>query len=138
MVAPQHHPRPSPTTPAEPPRRHLRAAPRPRRRLMPALGWAAAITVVIALFALALLHAIIVDRQATLDNLNEQIEQVQAVNDRLRLNVARAESPERIVAEALNRLGMVEPDRRIYLSPLELDDRRLTQSPLELDEGGAR
>ncbi|MCY3634108.1 MAG: hypothetical protein OXH23_00705 [bacterium] len=105
---------------------------------MPALGWAAAITVVIALFALALLHAIIVDRQATLDNLNEQIEQVQAVNDRLRLNVARAESPERIVAEALNRLGMVEPDRRIYLSPLELPDRQAYLSPLELDEGGAR
>lgn len=89
---------------------------------MPALGWAAAITAVIALFALALLHAIIVDRQATLDNLNEQIEQVQAINDRLRLNVARAESPERIVAEAVNRLGMVEPDRRIYLTPLVLDE----------------
>ena len=122
MVAPQHHPRPSPIPPADQPRRHLRAAPRPGRRMMPALGWAAAITAVIALFALALLHAIIVDRQTTLDNLNEQIEQVQAINDRLRLNVARAESPERIVAEAVNRLGMVEPDRRIYLTPLVLDE----------------
>ncbi|MDE0116795.1 MAG: septum formation initiator family protein [bacterium] len=87
---------------------------------MPRLGWGAAITVVAGLFALALLHAIIVDRQATLDSLNEQIEDVRAVNDRLRLNVARAEAPERIMAEARYRLGMVEPDRRIYLSPLEL------------------
>ena len=85
------------------------------------VGWAAAITVVIALFALALFHAMIVDRQTTLDGLNEQLEDVRAVNDRLRLDVARAESPDRIVAEALYRLGMVEPDRRVYLAPVELD-----------------
>ncbi|WP_419851326.1 hypothetical protein [Candidatus Poriferisocius sp.] len=89
---------------------------------MPIVGWAAAITVVIALFVLALLHAMIVDRQTTLDNLNQELEEVQAANDRLRFNVARAEAPERIVAEALYRLGMVEPDRRVYLSPVELDD----------------
>ncbi|MDE0238318.1 MAG: hypothetical protein OXN95_13930 [bacterium] len=129
MAAPQHRPQPSPADPAhqtDQPRQHLRAAPRPKRRLMPVLGWAAAITVVVALFALALLHAVIVDRQTTLDNLNQQIEDVRAVNDRLQLNVARAEAPNRIVAEALYRLGMVEPDGRTYLPPLESD------------EGGAR
>ena len=89
---------------------------------MPLVGWAAAITVVVALFALALFHAMIVDRQTTLDDLNEQLEDAQAVNDRLRLNVARAEAPDRIVAEALYRLGMVEPDRRVYLAPVELDE----------------
>ncbi|WP_420638278.1 hypothetical protein [Candidatus Poriferisocius sp.] len=128
MAAPQQRPRPapSPPQPAEQPRRHLRAAPRPRRRLMPILGWAAAVTVVIALFALALFHAVIVDRQTTLDGLNEQLDDARAVNDRLRLNVARAEAPDRIVAEALYRLGMVEPDQRVYLVPVELE------------EGGAR
>ena len=89
------------------------------------VGWAVALTVVMALFALALLHAMIVDRQTTLDNLNQELEEVQATNDRLRLNVARAEAPERIVAEALYRLGMVEPDLRIYLSPVELDEGEL-------------
>ena len=122
MVAPQRHPQPSPAKPADRPGRHLRAAPRPSRRLMPLLGWAAATTVVAALFALALLHAVIVDRQTALDDLNQQIEDVEAINGRLRLNVARAEAPERIVAEALYRLGMVEPDRRIYLPPLESDE----------------
>ena len=122
MAAPQRHPSPSPARTAPRPRQHLQAAPRPSRKLMPLVGWAAAITVVAALFALALFHAMIVDRQTTLDNLNEQIEDVRAVNDRLRLNVARAESPDRIVAEALYRLGMVEPDRRVYLSPVELDE----------------
>ena len=86
------------------------------------VGWAAAITVVAALFALALFHAMIVDRQTTLDNLNQELEEVQAINDRLRLNVARAEAPERIMAEALYRLGMVEPDRPVYLFPVELDE----------------
>lgn len=133
MASPQRHPRPSPAKtdprtsppPAKTeasPRQHLRVAQRPSRKLMPLMGWAAAITVVVGLFALALFHAIIVDRQTTLDNLNEQLEEVQATNDRLRLNVARAEAPDRIVAVALYRLGMVEPDRLVYLSPVELDE----------------
>lgn len=122
MASPQRHPLPAPDRSEEGTRRHLQVAPRPRRRLMSRVGWAAALTVVIALFALALLHSIIVDRQTTLDNLNEQLEDVRAVNDRLRFNVTRAEAPDRIVAEALYRLGMVEPDRRIYLPPVEWDE----------------
>ena len=121
MAVPQRHPTPSPSQPEPGDGKHLRAAPRPSRKLMPMVGWAASLTVVVALFALALFHAVIVDRQTTLDSLNGELEQVQAANDRLRLIVAQAEAPERIVAEALYRLGMVEPDRRIYLSPLELD-----------------
>lgn len=125
MAVPQRHPSPTPAKTADRPRQHLRAAPRPSRKLMPMVGWAAAVTVVAALFALALFHAMIVDRQTTLDNLNQELEEVRAVNDRLRLNVARAEAPERIVAEALYRLGMVEPDGRVYLSPVELDEGEL-------------
>ena len=125
MAAPQRHPNPAPAETADRPRQHLRAVPWPSRKLMPMMGWAAAVTVVVALFALALFHAMIVDRQTTLDNLNQELEEVQAINDRLRLNVARSEAPERIVAEALYRLGMVEPDHRVYLSPVELDEGEL-------------
>jgi len=89
---------------------------------MPTLGWVTVVAAVAALFALALLQSLIVDRQATLDGLNQQLEDVRAVNERLRLNVARAEAPERIVAEAMYRLGMVEPDGRVYLSPVEFDE----------------
>ena len=39
----------------------------------------------------------------------------QAENQRLRLDVARLESPSRIVAEAQARLGMVPPAVVIYL-----------------------
>ena len=122
MASPQRDPSPIPAETAGRPHPHLRAAPRPTRRLMSRVGWTVAITVVIALFGLALLHSVINDRQTTLDNLNRELDQVQATNDRLRLNVARAEAPERIVAEALYRLGMVEPDHRVYLSPVELDE----------------
>ncbi len=120
MAAPQQHPRPAPARPAAHPRRHLQPAPGPRRRLMSLVGWATAATVVIALFALALFHAVIVDRQATLDDLNGQLEDVRVENERLRLYVARAEAPDRIKSEALYRLGMVEPDSRVYLLPVEL------------------
>lgn len=122
MGAPQHQHRPSPSQPEVRPGRHLRAASAPRRRLMPTLGWMTVVAAVAALFALALLQSLIVDRQATLDGLNHQLEDVRAVNERLRLNVARAEAPERIVAEAMYRLGMVEPDGRVYLAPVELDE----------------
>ena len=127
MAAPQRHPSPIPAKTASRPRQHLRVAPRPSRNLMPKVGWSAAITVVAVLFALALFHAMINDRQTTLDSLNQELEEVRAANDRLRLNVARAEAPERIVAEALYRLGMVEPDRRVYLSPVELDEGELSR-----------
>ncbi len=120
MAAPQHRPRPAPNGPAARPHRHLQPAPRPRRSLMSLVGWATAATVVVALFALALFHAVIVDRQTTLDDLNEQLEEVRVENEKLRLFVARAEAPDRIRAEALYRLGMVEPDSRVYLSPVEL------------------
>ena len=125
MTATQRFPSPAPAETTDRPRQHLQVAPRFNRKLMPLMGWAAAVTVVIALFALALFHALIVDRQTTLDNLNQELEEVQAINDRLRLNVARSEAPDRIVAEALYRLGMVEPDRRVYLSPVELDEGEL-------------
>ncbi len=126
MAAPQRHLSPAPAPPAALSRPHLQEVPRPGRKLLPLVGWAAAISVVCALFALALVHAMIVNRQTTLDNLNQELEEVQAANDRLRLNVARAEAPERIVAEALYRLGMVEPDGRVYLSPVELGEGGLS------------
>ena len=120
MAAPQRHPQPTPAGPEGQPRRHLQAAPIPRRKLMSMVGWVTAVTVAVALFGLALFHAVIVDRQSTLDDLNRQLETVQVENDKLRLQVARAEAPDRIVAEAQYRLGMVEPDNRVYLSPVEL------------------
>lgn len=115
-VAPQHGIPQSPRHDS-----HLRLAAVSTRRLVPTLGWVAVITAVVVLFALATLQAVIVDRQTNLDNVNNELEGVRAVNDKLRLNVARAEAPERVVTVAINSLGMVEPERRMYLVPVELD-----------------
>ncbi|MCY3967446.1 MAG: hypothetical protein OXF21_02615 [bacterium] len=100
---------------------HLRVAAAPKRRLAPKLGWVIAVTVLAALFVVAALQALIVQRQTNLDGLNTELTEVRAINDRLRLNVARASAPERIVAVAINNLGMVEPERRVYLAPAELN-----------------
>ena len=89
---------------------------------MSTVGWVAAVAMVVALFFLALFHAVIVDRQTTLDDLNRRLDIVQVENEKLRLYVARAESPDRIVAEAQYRLGMVEPESRVYLSPVKLTE----------------
>ncbi|MCY4163669.1 MAG: hypothetical protein OXE93_05575 [bacterium] len=93
----------------------------PKRRLAPKLGWVIAVTVLAALFVVAALQALIVQRQTNLDGLNTELTEVRAINDRLRLNVARASAPERVVAVAINNLGMVEPERRVYLAPAELN-----------------
>lgn len=86
------------------------------------VGWVAAISVIVALFALAVFQAEIVGRQTTLDSLNGDLKELRVENEKLRLNVAKAEAPERILAEAMYRLGMVEPRSRVYLSPVELDE----------------
>ena len=52
------------------------------------------------------------------DRLEAQVTAAQAENQRLRLDVARLESPARIVAEAQARLGMVPPPAVVYLPPL--------------------
>ena len=55
--------------------------------------------------------------QAELDRLADQADQEQARFQRLRLEVAQLESPERIVAVAQEKLGMVPPAGVTYLSP---------------------
>ncbi len=118
MAAPQPQPQEAP----DPARQHLQVAPKPHRKLIPRVGWTVVILAVAVLSALALFHAVIVDRQGVLDGLNDSLEEVRVENEKLRLAVAEAEAPDRIVAEALYRLGMVEPKSRFYLSPVELDE----------------
>jgi cell division protein FtsL len=116
--APQRS-RPQPATTA-PPRRHLRVVPPERNRrprLSPALGVVATTVVFVGLFALAVVHTLLVQGQIHLDQLDAEVAEQQASYQRLRLDLGQLESPERIVAEAESRLGMVSPDDVMYLSP---------------------
>ncbi len=104
------------TRPEAPHRPHLTVvAPAPRRSRA---GLRAAVTLVVvflALFLNAVCHTVLVSGQQQLDSLNREVEASQQRNQRLRLEVAGLESPNRIVAAA-SRAGMVVPDQTHWLS----------------------
>jgi len=97
-------------------RRQLRLARRHRARLL--LGMAAACAVVVA-FALVYLRVIAAQRQFTLDNLNTQVTQQEATYQRLQLEVAQLNAPDRIVGVAEGKLGMVPSTSVPVLTPSE-------------------
>jgi cell division protein FtsL len=99
------------------PRPRLRIAARPTRRRVAGIAFISATVTLAALFAAAVFQTILVQGQQRLDQLDRQVSQEQDQFDQLRAQVAQLESPERIVAVAQNRLGMVQPDRVTYIAP---------------------
>jgi cell division protein FtsL len=75
------------------------------------------LVLVASLFALAAFHAMLATGQAKIDHLETRVGDAQAQYERLRLQVAELEAPERIVREAQERLGMVPPPGVTYLTP---------------------
>ncbi|HIG24575.1 MAG TPA: hypothetical protein EYG34_00030 [Acidimicrobiia bacterium] len=79
-----------------------------------------AILVVLAVFvlllALAGFRSVLVSEQFGLDRLNARLENAQEQSQVLRMEVARLENPDRILAVAQGRLGMVPPPARVYLA----------------------
>jgi cell division protein FtsL len=73
--------------------------------------------VAIALFGVVIAHVLLMQGQFELEAMQHQAAKQQAEYDRLRLQVAELESPERIVAAAQERLGMVSPPKITYLAP---------------------
>jgi cell division protein FtsL len=64
---------------------------------------------------LVAMHALIAENQFKLDRLQDQATVVQARYEKLRLQVAQLEAPDRIVAVAEGRLGMRQPGSVTYL-----------------------
>ena len=56
--------------------------------------------------------------QDRLDNLNRRLDKAQTRYEQLRYQVAELESPERVVAAAQDRLGMIEPAKVNYVAPV--------------------
>jgi cell division protein FtsL len=73
--------------------------------------------VVAGLFALVAFHVVVTQAQFRLDKMDARAARQEARYQRLRLQVAQLESPDRIVATAQERLGMVPPPGVTYLSP---------------------
>ena len=98
-------------------RPRLRIAVRPSRRRVAGIAFVSATVTLAALFAAAVFQTILVQGQQRLDQMDRQVRLEQDQFDQLRANVAELESPERIVAVAQNRLGMVQPDKVTYIAP---------------------
>lgn len=101
--------------------RHLRVVGPVRRTLglSPRAGVVLTVLAFVALFAVAVCHALLIESQAALDELDEAVAAEQARYEELRLEVAQLESPDRIKAEATERLGMVPPEDIVWLTPDE-------------------
>jgi cell division protein FtsL len=91
----------------------VRAGARPRR-IFPVLR---ALFVSAALFGLVAWHVALTTWQAHLERVQREAQTAQERYERLRLEVAELEAPERVVAVAQRRLGMVPPPQVTYLSP---------------------
>ena len=112
--------RPAPRQVATPrTRSDLRVAPRPRtaarrRRLL--LTVVTTLTIVLA-FGVAASQVVVAQNQARLDKLDQRATDAKTSYEKLRYQVAQLESPERVVAAAKDRLGMIEPARVTYVAP---------------------
>jgi cell division protein FtsL len=106
--------------PDEAPReRHLRSVPEARRRLAtlsPRTGVLLTLLLFTALFGVAVSHALLIEGQAELDTLDDQVAAEQDRYERLRLERAELDSPDRILDEA-GRMGMVPADDVTWLTP---------------------
>jgi cell division protein FtsL len=106
--------------PARPDLRVVRAerdAEAERRRLVRTLVVLGAAGLALCIFGIVVFHVVLTQNQFRLDALQDQALERQAEYDRLRLSVAQLESPDRIVADAQQRLGMVPAPKITYLTP---------------------
>jgi len=116
----RHHQRelrrthPEVRTRRKPTPRRRRQGPAPDRHLRLALLTTAVLTVG-TIFGAAAFHVLLVQSQFRLDRLKDAAATEQQRYEHLRLEVARLSAPERIVATAAERLGMVVPPQVAYL-----------------------
>ena len=128
-VAPQPTPEPRPR---RRPGRHLRPVTRPSRRRSPAVPVLVGAGIVItALFALAVMHALLIGGQIRLDGMQREVAAESEEIRRLRLRVAELESPDRVLDVARRRLGMVQPAEVGYLAPAGVNTGDLTRTRVE-------
>jgi cell division protein FtsL len=85
-------------------------------RLTPRAGVTLTVLLFAALFAVAVSHALLIESQSHLDQLDDQVAEEQARYQRLRMDVAELESPERIMADATE-MGMVPPADPVWITP---------------------
>jgi len=87
--------------------------------LSPRAGVILTVVAFVALFAVAACHALLIERQASIDELDARVASEQARYEELSREVSELEAPERIRTEATERLGMVPAGEVVWLTPQE-------------------
>jgi hypothetical protein len=116
MVAPARDPRRAPRQrrPAAP---HLSVVGRTQRRRRPGVRiGAGCLALFLALFGNAVAHSVLVSGQERLDGLTSEVEREQARNEKLHLQAAKLEAPDRIVNVAKG-MGLIPAQQTIWLTP---------------------
>ena len=90
---------------------------RARRQQTRLIVAASFLLVLLGVFSLIVSQVLIAQSQFRLERLKVRADSAQDQYQRLRLEVAQLESPDRIIIDAQNRLGMVTPERVTYLTP---------------------
>jgi cell division protein FtsL len=88
-----------------------------RVRLSRRSGVVLTVLAFVALFGVAASHALLIQNQASVDALDQQVATAQARYEKLRLEVSELESPQRISTEAQQELGMVPAGETVWLTP---------------------
>lgn len=104
-------------------------APAARRRRGWQVGTIAGGLLFLALFAIAGAHTLIVQQQRHIDDVNSRITEAEDRAEALKVELAELQSPERIVQEARDHLGMVQAPTPVYLQPKADDDTRAAEVP---------
>jgi cell division protein FtsL len=127
------------------PRRQDRRPPlrvvRPDRfglRLSPRLGVVLTVVAFVALFAVAVSHALLIEGQAEVDQLDRDVAAAQARYEELRLEVAELKSPARIRSEATEELGMVPAPEVVWLTPSDVPPSGESEETESPDTSAAR
>jgi cell division protein FtsL len=89
---------------------------RPQIRLTPRAGVSVVVLLFVALFLVAASHALLIQNQVKLDDLDKKVAAEQARYEDLRQDVAEAESPERIQEQAAA-MGMVPGGETVWITP---------------------
>jgi cell division protein FtsB len=89
---------------------------RPQIRLTPRAGVSVVVLLFVALFLVAASHALLIQNQVKLDDLDKKVATEQARYEDLRQDVAEAESPEHIQEQAAA-MGMVPGGETVWITP---------------------
>lgn len=99
-----------------------------RRSLAGLVGTLSVVLLFVAIFGVVVFQVLLVQTQSQLDDLGDTLTSEQALTKDLDLQTANLESPERIVAAAEG-LGMIAPDKIVFLEPVAGDDPRIAHDP---------